>query len=118
ASRVCALVVGPWTLLGLLPIGVGVREATLSVILTPSVGLASATIIAVLYRLLYLAGDLFWGTVLLVICRRFAGVPGGEDNGEVVPVGGGRPSAGQGPPLHRVSNPGADGMEPTVRTPS
>jgi hypothetical protein len=66
ATATWALVAGASTLLGLIPGGVGLRDVTLAVVLVGYVGPAAA-IIALLFRLLFVVGDLLWGTALLLL---------------------------------------------------
>ena len=69
AITVWALVAGIGTVIGLLPAGVGVRDATLAVILTGYLSPPVAVIVAVLLRLLFVAGDLIWGSSLMIVAR-------------------------------------------------
>ncbi len=56
-------------LLVVVPAGAGVREAGLIVLLGLVVSTASATVVAVLSRLLFVVGDLGWGAVALLATR-------------------------------------------------
>jgi len=83
ASRIPLIdVVALWALGGgvsmvmvFVPAGMGVREVTLSLLLKPLVGGASALVIALLMRVLFLVGDLIWGGVFW-LSARFLGLHG------------------------------------------
>ncbi len=64
--------VGVWGLASLIstvilvvPVGMGIREVTLTVLLSPVIGRFDAVVVAVLLRLLYVVGDLAWGAALV-----------------------------------------------------
>jgi len=57
-------------LLVAVPAGAGVREAGLIVLLGLAVSTASATVVAVVSRLLFVVGDLGWGAVALLATHR------------------------------------------------
>lgn len=69
ATHVWALVAGIGTVVSLLPAGLGVRDATLAVVLAPYVSQPAPVVIAILLRLLFVAGDLVWGLVLIFVVR-------------------------------------------------
>ena len=53
------------TVILLIPVGMGIREVTLTVLLSPAIGRFEAVVVAVLLRLLFVVGDLAWGAVLV-----------------------------------------------------
>lgn len=52
-----------------LPAAFGIRELTLTALLTPTVATARAVLIAFLFRALFIAGDLVWGGALWGLAR-------------------------------------------------
>lgn len=70
ATATWALVAGVGTVIGLVPGSFGVREITLGVVLTSYLSAPGPAVIAVLFRLLFTAGDLIWGAALLLATRR------------------------------------------------
>lgn len=65
ALRVWALTSSASALVvGLLPAGLGVRELTLTALLAPTVPPIAALLVAVLIRILFIAGDLVWGGLM------------------------------------------------------
>ncbi|HEV8634656.1 MAG TPA: hypothetical protein VG370_10530, partial [Chloroflexota bacterium] len=73
ATATWALAAALGTLLGLIPGSIGAREITLFVVLVGALGAPVAALVAVLFRLLFVAGDLLWGATLLLLARRLAG---------------------------------------------
>ena len=53
------------TVILLVPVGMGIREVTLTVLLSPVTGRVEAVVVAILLRLLFIAGDLAWGAALV-----------------------------------------------------
>jgi hypothetical protein len=67
-------VIGVWSLValvgtiaGLLPATLGLREVTLAILLSSHLGASVAVVIALLFRLLFIAGDLLWSALLVFI---------------------------------------------------
>jgi hypothetical protein len=89
AFAVNGLVVLASTALLLLPVGLGIREITLTLVLAPFVGRPVAVVIAVLLRLLYVAGDLVWGLALVAAANRLtvSGPEGGAVDGGMDTIG-------------------------------
>jgi hypothetical protein len=54
---------------GLIPAGLGVRELTITALLSPQVPVVASVFVAVLIRLLFLAGDLVWGGLLWAVAH-------------------------------------------------
>ena len=52
-----------------IPASLGIRELTLTALLSPYVSMAAAILIAVFLRLLFISGDLVWGVVLWSVAR-------------------------------------------------
>lgn len=77
ASVTLADAVSIWALTGgvaslistILPSGLGVRELTLTALLTPAVATTRAIVIALLLRALFIVGDLVWGGGLWYVAR-------------------------------------------------
>lgn len=70
ATRIWALTGGVGFLLSaIVPAGLGVRELTLTVLLSPTMSIAEAIVVAVLLRMLYIGGSLVWGGMLWAIAR-------------------------------------------------
>ena len=70
AIRIWALTGGIGSLLSaVVPAGLGVRELTLTVLLSPPMSTAGAIVVAVLLRILYVGGSLVWGGMLWVVAR-------------------------------------------------
>ena len=70
ATRIWALTGGIGFLLSaIVPAGLGVRELTLTVLLSPTMSIAEAIVVAVLLRMLYVGGSLVWGGMLWAIAR-------------------------------------------------
>jgi hypothetical protein len=96
AIRVWALTASASTLVvGILPAGLGVRELTITALLTPTVPLMVSLFVAVLIRLLFVVGDMLWGGMMWGIGRLGArwtaqnGLP--EDPNNSVPPQGSTP---------------------------
>ena len=53
----------------LVPAGLGVRELTITALLGPEIPLASSLFIATMMRVIFLAGDLLWGALMLSIAH-------------------------------------------------
>ena len=70
AARIWALTGGIGSLLSVVvPAGLGVRELTLTVLLSPPMSVAEAIVVAILLRILYVGGSLVWGGLLLALAR-------------------------------------------------
>ena len=70
AIRIWALTGGIGSLLSAIaPAGLGVRELTLTVLLSPTMPMAEAIVVAILLRMLYVGGSLVWGGMLWAIAR-------------------------------------------------
>ena len=70
AIRIWALTGGIGSLLSAIaPAGLGVRELTLTVLLSPTMSTAGAIVVAILLRMLYVGGSLVWGGMLWAIAR-------------------------------------------------
>jgi len=70
AMQVWALTSSVGTLMtGLVPAGLGVRELTMTALLAPKVTTVAALFVAVLVRLLFIAGDLVWGGLMWFIAH-------------------------------------------------
>jgi hypothetical protein len=54
----------------LVPAGMGIRELALTALLSPYVPPVGGLLIAVLMRVLFVAGDLVWGGMMLLVARR------------------------------------------------
>lgn len=54
----------------LIPFGAGLRDLTLVAILSTQIPAPSAVVVVAITRLLFVAGDLVWGTALLALVRR------------------------------------------------
>lgn len=65
-----ALVACVGAFIGLVPFGFGIRDVTLAAVLTPYVSSPIAVIVAVTCRLLFILGDLLWGSLLFLLARR------------------------------------------------
>jgi hypothetical protein len=66
-----ALTGGSSLLLVFVPSGLGIREITLTWILGPLIGVSNALVIALLIRITFIVADLLWGSLGLLISRRF-----------------------------------------------
>lgn len=65
AVRVWALTSSVGTLVvGIVPAGLGVRELSITALLAPKVPAAASLLVAILVRLLFIAGDLVWGGLM------------------------------------------------------
>ena len=70
AIKIWALTGGIGSLLSaIVPAGLGVRELTLTVLLSPPMSMAGAIVVAILLRMLYVGGSLVWGGMLWAIAR-------------------------------------------------
>jgi hypothetical protein len=70
ATRIWAVTGGIGSLLAaIVPAGLGVREVTLTVLLSPTMSMAGAIVVAILLRMLYVGGSLVWGGMLWAIAR-------------------------------------------------
>jgi len=70
ATRIWALTGGLGFLFSaVMPAGLGVRELTLTVLLSPPMSTAGAIVVAILLRVLYVGGSLVWGGMLWAIAR-------------------------------------------------
>jgi glycosyltransferase 2 family protein len=70
ATRIWAVAGGVgFFLSAIIPAGLGVRELTLTMLLSPFMPTAAAILVAVMFRLLFIGGDLIWGLILWIIAR-------------------------------------------------
>jgi hypothetical protein len=70
ATKIWAVTGGIGSLLSaIVPAGLGVRELTLTVLLSPPMSMAGAIVVAILLRMLYVGGSLIWGGMLWAIAR-------------------------------------------------
>ncbi len=68
------------TVIVLLPVGLGIREITLTIVLAPFVSRPVAVAIAVLLRLLYIAGDVIWGLAVVFVSARLSALSESPDD--------------------------------------
>ncbi len=72
AIRIWALAGGIGFLISLIvPAGIGIRELTLTALLSPDVPTVGALLIALLLRMLFIASDLVWGGLMWGVARVF-----------------------------------------------
>ncbi len=70
AARIWALTGGIGFLLAaIVPAGLGVRELTLAMLLSPTISMTGAIVVAILLRALFVAGSLVWGGALWAVAR-------------------------------------------------
>jgi len=70
ATRIWALTGGIGFLLSaIVPAGLGVRELTLAALLSSTMSMTRAIVIAILLRMLFIGGSLVWGGMLWAIAR-------------------------------------------------
>ncbi len=70
ATRIWALTGGIGSLLSaIVPAGLGIRELTLAVLLSPAMSRTGAVLVAILLRMAIIAGDLVWASALYAIAR-------------------------------------------------
>ena len=70
AIRIWALAGGVSFVTSLIvPAGMGIRELTITALLVPEVSTAEALLIALLLRILFIAGDLIWGGLMWAMAR-------------------------------------------------
>lgn len=67
AIGIWAIVGGIGTVISFLPAGIGIREASLVIILASYLSPPAPVVIALLMRLLFVLGDLLWGSTLLLL---------------------------------------------------
>lgn len=76
-TQAWALVGGLGTLLSaIVPAGMGIRELSLTVVLSPYIGGTAGVLVSVLLRLLFMFADLVWGVALWSIARIVLRNPG------------------------------------------
>lgn len=70
ATRIWALTGGIGSLLSaIVPAGLGIRELTLAVLLSPAMSRTGAVLVAILLRMAIIAGDLVWANALYAVAR-------------------------------------------------
>ena len=80
AVRIWALTGGVGFLVSMIiPAGIGIRELTLTALLTPTVPAVEALLIAILLRMLFTVSDLVWGGLMWSIARLLEGKQKRED---------------------------------------
>jgi len=72
AIAIWALVGGVGAVAALVPGGFGVRDLTLFVVLAAYLAPPAPTIVTLLFRLLFVASDLLWGSALFLVARRLS----------------------------------------------
>ncbi|KPL19011.1 MAG: hypothetical protein AMJ93_13350 [Anaerolineae bacterium SM23_84] len=70
AAKTWALTAGVGFLLtAIVPAGLGIRELTLAALLSPPLSRTGAIVVAILLRIVFVAGDLVWGGMLYAMAR-------------------------------------------------